>query len=141
MARSRSYQKSRKLGNSDDLRRRPTPSVVTLLTTFEGVEGNLIADLETDPVFSGKRLAFYLSPRTIRDLHRDARLGCGNDNWMLDPRIHNLIAMFPGPFWLASTLALALLIIGQALVVLLLSRQIGRVARRSPKAEPRQIRR
>ncbi len=81
MARSRSYQRSR---HGFDRNRRPLQSVTGVLTTFEGAGGNLIEDLEADPVFSGKRLSFYVSSRDIRELHKDPRLGCGNDSWMLE---------------------------------------------------------
>ena len=84
MTHSRSCQKSRKLGNCDDLRRRPAPNVSDTIISFDGIESNLIEDLETDPVFSSKRLAFYLSPRSIHDLHQDPRLGCGEDYWLLE---------------------------------------------------------
>ena len=57
------------------------------------------------------------------------QLSFANDFWRLNPRIHNLIAMFPEPFFRDATLFVALMAIGQAL--LLVSVGIGwRVSRR-----------
>ncbi|MCS7002641.1 MAG: TIGR01906 family membrane protein [Dehalococcoidia bacterium] len=50
----------------------------------------------------------------------------GNDDWLLDPRIHNLIAMFPEPFWFDSVLLFVLLVIGQAAVALIVGWQARR---------------
>jgi integral membrane protein (TIGR01906 family) len=49
-----------------------------------------------------------------------------NDYWLLDPRIHNLIAMFPSPFWFEATLLLGLIIALQALIVLIVGWQVRR---------------
>ncbi|GIW07307.1 MAG: hypothetical protein KatS3mg060_2112 [Dehalococcoidia bacterium] len=60
-----------------------------------------------------------------------------NDYWLLDPRIHNLIAMFPAPFWFDSTLLLVLIIALQALIVLVAGWQIRRfLGTLSPAAAP-----
>lgn len=57
------------------------------------------------------------------------QLSFANDFWQLNPRIHNLIAMFPEPFFRDATLFVALMAIGQAL--LLVSVGLGyRVSRR-----------
>ena len=57
------------------------------------------------------------------------QLSFANDFWRLNPRIHNLIAMFPEPFFRDATLFVALMAIGQAL--LLVSVGLGwRVSRR-----------
>ena len=45
------------------------------------------------------------------------QLGFSNDFWQLDPRIHNLIAMFPQSFFLDATIFVALMTIGQALLL------------------------
>ncbi len=52
-----------------------------------------------------------------------------NDYWLLDPRIHNLIAMFPDPFWFDATMALAALILIQAVVVFIIGWQLRRIGR------------
>ena len=41
-----------------------------------------------------------------------------NDLWQLDPRIHNLIAMFPQGFFLDATILAVLLTIGEALLLI-----------------------
>lgn len=58
----------------------------------------------------------------------------GNDDWMLDPRIHNLIAIFPEPFWLDSTLLLGFLIVAQALVAIIVGWQLQLIQRRTAPA-------
>ncbi|MCS6803029.1 MAG: TIGR01906 family membrane protein [Chloroflexota bacterium] len=58
----------------------------------------------------------------------------GNDYWLLDPRIHNLIAMFPPPFWFDATLLLGMSIALQAAIVLLAGWQLRRFF--SPAALP-----
>ena len=45
------------------------------------------------------------------------QLSFANDLWRLNPRIHNLIAMFPEPFFRDATLLVALMAIGQALLL------------------------
>ena len=45
------------------------------------------------------------------------QLSFANDFWRLNPRIHNLIAMFPEPFFRDATLFVALMAIGQALLL------------------------
>ena len=45
------------------------------------------------------------------------QLGFSNDFWQLDPRVHNLIAMFPESFFLDATIFVALMTIGQALLL------------------------
>ena len=45
------------------------------------------------------------------------QLSFANDLWRLNPRIHNLIAMFPEPFFRDATLFVALMAIGQALLL------------------------
>ena len=57
------------------------------------------------------------------------QLSFANDFWKLNPRIHNLVAMFPEPFFRDATLFVALMAIGQAL--LLVSVGLGyRISRR-----------
>ena len=57
------------------------------------------------------------------------QLSFANDLWRLNPRVHNLIAMFPEPFFRDATLFVAIMAIGQAL--LLVSVGLGwRVSRR-----------
>lgn len=46
------------------------------------------------------------------------QIGFSNDFWQLDPRIHNLIAMFPQSFFLDATLFIALLTIIKALLLM-----------------------
>ena len=55
-----------------------------------------------------------------------------NDFWLLDPRQHNLIALFPPPFWFDATLLLALVIGLQALIVAVVGWQVRRLAVVSP---------
>lgn len=45
------------------------------------------------------------------------QLSFANDFWKLNPRIHNLVAMFPEPFFRDATLFVALMAIGQALLL------------------------
>ena len=45
------------------------------------------------------------------------QLSFANDLWRLNPRIHNLIAMFPEPFFRDATIFVALMAIGQALLL------------------------
>ena len=45
------------------------------------------------------------------------QLSFANDFWKLNPRIHNLIAMFPEPFFRDATLFVALMTIAQALLL------------------------
>jgi integral membrane protein (TIGR01906 family) len=60
-----------------------------------------------------------------------------NDYWLLDPRIHNLIAMFPAPVWFDATLLLALIIALQALITLIAGWQIRRfLGTPAPTAAP-----
>ncbi len=49
-----------------------------------------------------------------------------NDYWLLDPRIHNLIAMFPAPFWLDSTILLVLIVAAQAAMAFVVGWQVRR---------------
>lgn len=64
----------------------------------------------------------------------------GNDYWLLDPRVHNLIAMFPPPFWFDATLLLGLIIALQAAIVFVVGWQLRRffgptVPRRADQAD------
>ncbi|MEE9248636.1 MAG: TIGR01906 family membrane protein [Dehalococcoidia bacterium] len=45
------------------------------------------------------------------------QIGFSNDFWQLDPRVHKLIAMFPQSFFLDATIFVALMTIGQALLL------------------------
>ncbi|MEE9199506.1 MAG: TIGR01906 family membrane protein [Dehalococcoidia bacterium] len=69
------------------------------------------------------------------------QLGFSNDFWRLDPRVHNLIAMFPQDFFLVATLLVAVLTIGQALLLVAVAggylwrRRRGRVRRRGEVEE------
>jgi len=45
------------------------------------------------------------------------QLGFSNDLWQLDPRVHNLIAMFPQDFFFDATIFVALMTMGQALLL------------------------
>ncbi|MFQ5875916.1 MAG: TIGR01906 family membrane protein, partial [Dehalococcoidia bacterium] len=49
------------------------------------------------------------------------QIGFSNDFWQLDPRIHNLIAMFPQGFFQDATIFVALLTIGKALLLVALA--------------------
>ena len=49
------------------------------------------------------------------------QLGFANDLWQLNPRIHNLIAIFPESFFRDATIFVALITLGQALLVVGLS--------------------
>ena len=62
-------------------------------------------------------------------------LGFSNDLWRLNPREHNLIAMFPQGFFLRATLLVALLIIGQALLLIVVAGGCLWWRRRRSKAE------
>ena len=46
------------------------------------------------------------------------QIGFSNDFWQLDPRIHNLIAMFPQGFFLDATLFIAFLTMVKALLLM-----------------------
>ncbi len=64
------------------------------------------------------------------------QLSFANDFWKLNPRIHNLVAMFPEPFFRDATLFVALMAIGQAL--LLVSVGLGdRLSRRFAQEKER----
>ncbi len=64
------------------------------------------------------------------------QLSFANDFWKLNPRIHNLVAMFPEPFFRDATLFVALMAIGQAL--LLVSVGLGdRLSRRFAQGRER----
>lgn len=58
----------------------------------------------------------------------------GNEDWLLDPRIHNLIAIFPEPFWLDATLLLGFLIVAQALLAIIVGWQMQLIQRRTATA-------
>jgi integral membrane protein (TIGR01906 family) len=58
----------------------------------------------------------------------------GNTDWLLDPRIDNLIAIFPEPFWLDATLLLGFLIVAQALLAIIVGWQLQLIQRRTAPA-------
>ena len=71
MARSRSYQRSR---HSHESNRRPMQCLTEALATFD-YEDDTDDSIESDPALPQQNgvLLFWLSPRTVLDLHRDQR--------------------------------------------------------------------
>lgn len=57
-----------------------------------------------------------------------------NDLWVLDPAQHNLIRLFPEPFWFAAALALAAFTLAQGVLALFVGLLVGRAADRPVQA-------